>query len=127
MKNWGYTYIEYANTFQLCKKDENKMPIFIVLIVLPFPIALLLFGCGYLLALILPLNPIQGTFLFTATAILLATSFNFFSKVLLHQSIKEDFSDFDKEAYILESKPVKENTKKKRTTGGRRKRGQTSP
>ena len=88
------------------------MPVFILFLVLTFPVSLLLFGCGYLLTMVLPLDPIQGTCLFSVAAILLALSFNFMSRVILHQSMKEDFN-FDESNHIILEKPSVKKKKKK--------------
>ena len=90
------------------------MTVFILVIVLAFPVSLLIFGCGYLLAMLLPLSLVQGVFLFAIAVVILYLSLNFTRRVIIPQWDLDD--DFDQ-------------SKKKKKVGhrGTRKKNQDLP
>ena len=104
------------------------MKVFILVIVLAFPVSLLIFGCGYLLAMLLPLSSVQGILLFAIAVVILYLSLNSTRRVIIPQwDLDDDFDDddFDQSEKIIERPSVKK--KKKVGHRGTRKKNQDLP
>ena len=99
------------------------MTVFILVIVLAFPVSLLIFGCGYLLAMLLPLSLVHGIFLFAIAVVILYLSLNFTRRVIIPQWDLD--VDFDQSEKIIERPAVKK--KKKVGPRGTRKKNQDLP